>query len=71
MGEPLKPCPFCGGPANLQRHRIAEDAEVAFVHCLRCGTSTEQFEDAYAPTDQARDAWNTRVPPPPSTGEMG
>ena len=34
---------------------------VAFVHCLKCGTQTEQFEDAYAPTGQAIAAWNTRT----------
>lgn len=58
----LKPCPFCGGKPLCQAHRIAEDAEVAFVSCQQCGTQTEHYEDAYAPRDEAIAAWNKRAP---------
>lgn len=57
----LKPCPFCGEKANYQAHQIAEDAVVAFVHCVGCGVQTEHFEDAYAPRAQAIAAWNQRA----------
>jgi len=43
-------------------HRIAEDAEVVFVSCQRCGTQTEHYEDAYAPRGEAIAAWNKRTP---------
>lgn len=62
MSKKLLPCPFCGGKPLFQVHRIAEDAEVAFVSCQRCGTQTEHYEDAYAPRGEAIAAWNKRAP---------
>lgn len=57
----LKPCPFCGGKAKMHTGRAAEDAEYAQVTCGGCSTSTDFFEDAYAPTDDAAYAWNRRA----------
>ncbi|MBV5269004.1 MAG: Lar family restriction alleviation protein [Afipia sp.] len=61
----LLPCPFCGGCGKMKVHRIAEDAEAAFVQCDSCFASTDHFEDAYAPTADAADRWNTRSPRSP------
>lgn len=60
----LLACPFCGGKPRLQTQRCAEDAEVAFVTCESCFASTDHFEDAYAPTADAIDRWNTRAATP-------
>lgn len=57
MSESLKPCK-CGGKAKLFRGRVAEDSMEAFVECAKCGATTDRFEDAYAPTLEAIDAWN-------------
>lgn len=57
----LKPCPFCGGPAKMVTYRIAEDAMGATVRCASCQACIAEFEDAYAPVDEAEDAWNRRA----------
>jgi Lar family restriction alleviation protein len=59
--QTLLPCPFCGGKAKLRTGRAAEDAEYAQVTCGGCSTSTDFFEDAYAPTEDAAHAWNRRA----------
>lgn len=51
--DELKPCPFCGGEAKVQRfpHNYA-------VYCTECYASTIQFK----PTDkEAVEAWNRRT----------
>lgn len=63
MSEKLKPCPFCGGTPKLKSFRVAEDAEVAFICCSDCEAKTTEFEDAYAPFEDAITAWNTRKEP--------
>ena len=51
MSEELKPCPFCGGEAELR--------EEGFV--VHCATGcTAQVNDDYR--DCAIAAWNTRTP---------
>jgi Lar family restriction alleviation protein len=56
----LKPCPFCGGKAKIQSYRVAEDAEAVRVKCTQCFAETDEFEDAYAPINDAVEAWNRR-----------
>lgn len=34
----LKPCPFCGGKAEIRRCKVYLD-EAMEVHCTECGTS--------------------------------
>lgn len=40
---PLKPCPFCGGPANvaeLKGRLFAEGVDHFYVICTKCGTQS-------------------------------
>ena len=62
----LKPCPFCGGEAEMFSRRCAEDAMEAWIQCSSCFSvtgSTQQYEDAFAPREQAIAAWNQRAQP--------
>ena len=63
----LKPCPFCGGYANLMYDqdvalysdfKVIEtiETERAYIQCSRCGAETH-----YAPAEQAIRHWNTRI----------
>ena len=56
MSEELKPCPFCGGVANVEQ---LGHADSVFACCLRCATSSAVKESE----DEAITAWNTRTPP--------
>lgn len=50
----LKPCPFCGGEAELMDGSI-----ICFVHCDSCKTTGCTFVSECA--SQAVAAWNTRA----------
>lgn len=55
----LKPCPFCGGEAELSSPRFIPHAWVA---CKKCGVSTPTHT-AFTPREakeQAVNAWNRR-----------
>lgn len=65
MSEMLKPCPRCGGEAEMFEYEeklmglskdefLSEDGIVFAVECLSCGNTTElcPFEE------DAVDAWN-------------
>ena len=60
MGEVclrLKPCPFCGGVAELKTWRNEHfDTDPAFVVCLVCGAKTHTRENPKS----AVSAWNIR-----------
>ena len=54
----LKPCPFCGGKAELiNRKRYALPNE-CYVLCLNCGASSGADYDE---TKNVIKQWNTRV----------
>ena len=55
----LKPCPFCGGAAELR-----EEHDNSWVSCSECQVSVEGFEFS----EDASSAWNTR-PDIPATDE--
>jgi len=77
MGEhryyDLKPCPFCGGKAILERsHRAfikAQTTRVAFVRCKECNARSGRFNlEDYGKTSRSQeaeqaavDAWNKRT----------
>ena len=52
--QELKPCPFCGGEAEI----FYSDVHMAFfVHCKHCIASIHPFPDK----EVAIEAWNRRV----------
>jgi Lar family restriction alleviation protein len=61
--ESLKPCPFCGGEAEIWRARPERPSRNAWIACMdRCAVMTKEY-----PTDaEAIAAWNTRARPEPS-----
>ena len=65
MSEKLKPCPFCGGEAELayggKGSFIAEG--ISFVRCKECGAVGQKFEVSrkYSSDEKAIDAWNRRI----------
>lgn len=56
----LKPCPFCGGEAEL-RH-IAH-GKTAYVVCTKCGCKTQNTpaKCEYSADDIVATAWNRRA----------
>ena len=54
----LKPCPFCGGEAELLRNGTARQSRI--VQCTDCGCRLESGDvDGMTPDD--RMAWNVRA----------
>ena len=51
----LKPCPFCGGSANI--HHV-ENFEIYLVQCTNCGCI---FTTWFPSSDDAKSAWNRRA----------
>lgn len=74
--SPVKPCPFCGGPARLVSHESSEVTNYWYeVHCDKCGAMGPSADcewdgnSEHAKRD-AIEAWNRRTPAPsPATGE--
>ena len=56
MNFELKPCPFCGGEAELSEDEFFCRYSVV---CTKCGAETA----AYGVEQDAIDAWNNRVQP--------
>ena len=53
----LRPCPFCGGEAELLTHIFTLMPNSYGVKCRVCEAETRQF---YQSAEEARDAWNRR-----------
>ena len=60
MSEKLKPCPFCGGEAEMQITILynLKANSLHFIHCGKCWSSTFQY---FSKKEEAIKAWNTRV----------
>lgn len=59
----LKPCPFCGGIAQLSHTSCGGIYDTTYVLCVGCGCKTKLFEISvtYAADDKAAEAWNRRA----------
>lgn len=60
----LKPCPFCGGEAEVVSHISFFDQLFFGVKCLYCGIQTSQY---YREPTPAIKIWNTRTVPEEKT----
>jgi Lar family restriction alleviation protein len=58
MQEEIKPCPFCGGEADLCRHTYEWSVKVL---CLKCGAIGEEKRGGKEADEAAIKAWNTRT----------
>lgn len=55
----LKPCPFCGGEAELQVEELDINSLLGCVMCMECyatGAEKDNWSDAIT-------SWNTRADP--------
>lgn len=68
----LKPCPFCGGRAYVEKHQRAYiqslSTHVSYVRCMKCGARAERFDHAdylerprASAYSDAVNAWNRRI----------
>lgn len=59
----LKPCPFCGCKANIQKRTFGDNTGYAFVSCESCGASTKNFHKSldYCAVEEAIKVWNRRT----------
>ena len=65
----LKPCPFCGGEAKVERRDVEPQGDPwygikleTFVLCTKCGACLfdEFFHEGFINDEKAIEAWNTR-----------
>lgn len=62
MDEKLKPCPFCGGEAEISKEQF-DDKDTSYVMCKKCAARGEFFfvSAKYASNEKAVKAWNRRT----------
>jgi Lar family restriction alleviation protein len=53
----LKPCPFCGGDAQIDRHSYIDKEDFFSVYCSQCLVNRDEFPN----TEKAVSDWNKRV----------
>ena len=53
----LKPCPFCGEKARIEKHSFSWSPNKYGVKCCFCGAGTYPF---YYTPKEAAGAWNRR-----------
>jgi len=72
VSEPrLLPCPFCGSTlVQLSGAGPGHTGDMdAFVECLACETEGPLFNGPEQRIDEAADAWNSALRPPPTDPE--
>ena len=67
----LKPCPFCGGEAEVRTVYIEKERKdvpmFSYARCVRCFAQTDEFSykntdmTGANPVDSAIEAWNRRT----------
>lgn len=57
MKDKLKPCPFCGGEAEVKTNYEYGKARGAFVFCIKCDMTSR----IYSTRQYAIKVWNRRV----------
>lgn len=62
MANELKPCPFCGGEAEVGLDQGSFGMSYAFAYCKNCKARSKQFAVRYdiCAKDEAINAWNRR-----------
>lgn len=58
MSGELKPCPFCGGKAEVDAYGLT--GRVIVIKCLSCGARTRAFDTDIKRGENAIEAWNRR-----------
>ena len=67
----LKPCPFCGGDAEIVERDVEPQQDswygktlAIFAKCKTCGACLfdDYFHDGFGTNDAAAAAWNRRTP---------
>ena len=62
MTERLKPCPFCGGEAELRQYDVDADNRWWYVACYTCGISMDPlFWNSGQTREETIMKWNRRV----------
>lgn len=57
MPEKLKPCPFCGGEAKMEKNN-----STVTIKCKSCTSSVWSMVDPeWCAVDRAREYWNRRA----------
>lgn len=61
--DKLKPCPFCGGEAQLIKNEYGDNTGYAFVICQDCGNRAKKFSKSldFCAVEEAIEAWNRRA----------
>ncbi|HUS89670.1 MAG TPA: Lar family restriction alleviation protein [Desulfosporosinus sp.] len=60
MNDKLKPCPFCGGEADVSIGHNGENEELIYVECVSCAG----MANMYKYRAEAITAWNARTKDP-------
>ena len=61
----LKPCPFCGGEADILKLPGYTSYAVGCAHTYGCKGTLFSFHPLHQSAETAANAWNKRAPAPP------
>ena len=62
MSDQLKPCPFCGGSAQVTIGHSCSMYAISYITCVECGATGEKFANRSEYENSASiKAWNNRT----------